>query len=208
MSDNIYVKHLFLRVQHLRGLTQHVTVNYTKLNGLRHADEDKTAKKLEWLARGLLERILIGYWHLKKKRRRRRRRRSVWVPPVSAPPSSSGLPPSTLAAMLFTMLRITSKGKETHKCTIHLLCRHAVPDRQQPGAKRISKQNRRFWQLFVLCLSRFSLTLVLFYFQDNFPFFTFLTFIFFTSIFSSLSHLVHLPLCPRNPPSPVQLLLF
>lgn len=33
------------------------------------------------------------------------------VPPVSAPLSSSGFPPSTLAAMLFTMFRMASKNK-------------------------------------------------------------------------------------------------
>lgn len=33
------------------------------------------------------------------------------VPPVWTPPSSSGLPPSTLAAMLFTMFRMASRGR-------------------------------------------------------------------------------------------------
>lgn len=35
-----------------------------------------------------------------------------WVPPVSAPLSSPCVPPSTLAAILFTMFKIASKGKE------------------------------------------------------------------------------------------------
>lgn len=38
------------------------------------------------------------------------------IPPVSAP-SNSGFPPSTLAAMLFTMLRMASVGRQRHTHT-------------------------------------------------------------------------------------------
>lgn len=62
-------------------------------------------------------------WHERwcRKKNRMHQVEEGGVPPVSVPPSWSGLPPSTLAAMLFTMFRMASKKgekKKTHNAVI------------------------------------------------------------------------------------------